>query len=65
LEFQKTYSAQKLWKVPDPELRTRLRKAIVEKVTAGLTGFLEVNNVTNPGVSTQERERMLLELFEG
>jgi hypothetical protein len=65
LEFQKTYSAQKLWKVPDPELRTRLRKAIVEKVTAGLTGFLEVNNVTSPGVSTQERERMLLELFEG
>jgi hypothetical protein len=28
-EFHKVYSAQKLWKVPDPELRGRLRKAIV------------------------------------
>ncbi|CAO2140967.1 unnamed protein product [Urochloa humidicola] len=64
-EFQKTYTAQKLWKVPDPELRTRLRKAIVEKVISGLTRYLEHNNVTNPGVTPQEREDMLLELFEG
>ncbi|CAL4995327.1 unnamed protein product [Urochloa decumbens] len=64
-EFQKTYTAQKLWKVPDPELRTRLRKAIVEKVVSGLTRYLEDNDVTNPGVTPQEREEMLLELFEG
>ncbi|CAL4982378.1 unnamed protein product [Urochloa decumbens] len=65
LEFQKTYTAQKHWKVPDPMLRTRLRKAIVEKVVSGFTKYLEDNNVTNPGVTPQEREKMLLELFEG
>ncbi|CAL4982365.1 unnamed protein product [Urochloa decumbens] len=64
-KFQKIYTAQKLWKVPDPKLRTRLRKAIVEKVVPGLTRYLEDNNVTNPGVTSQEREEMLLELFEG
>ncbi|CAO2147774.1 unnamed protein product [Urochloa humidicola] len=65
LEFQITYTVQKLWKVPDPELRTRLRKAIVEKVVPGLTRYLEDNNVTNPRVTPKEREEMLLELFEG
>ncbi|CAL4995318.1 unnamed protein product [Urochloa decumbens] len=64
-EFQKTYTAQKLRKVPDPELRTRLRKAIVEKVVSGLTKYLEDNNITSPGITPQEREEMLLELFEG
>ncbi|CAL4989456.1 unnamed protein product [Urochloa decumbens] len=64
-EFQKIYTAQKLWKVPDPKLRTRLREAIVEKVVSGLTSYLEDNNVTNPGVTPQEREEMLMELFEG
>jgi hypothetical protein len=65
LEFEKTYTAQKLWKVPDPELKTRLRKAIVEQVIPGLTRCLEDNNVTSPGITPQEREEMLLELFEG
>ncbi|CAO2153147.1 unnamed protein product [Urochloa humidicola] len=64
-EFQKTYTAQKLWKVPDPRLRIKLRIAIVEKVVSGLTRYLEDNNVTNPGVTPKEREEMLLELFEG
>jgi hypothetical protein len=32
-EFQKTYTTQKLWKVPDPELKKTLRKAIIEKIT--------------------------------
>ncbi|CAL5073886.1 unnamed protein product [Urochloa decumbens] len=64
-EFQKTYTAQKLWKVPDPELRTRLREAIVEKVVSGLTRYLEGNNIISPGITPQEREEMLLELFEG
>ncbi|CAN6374210.1 unnamed protein product [Urochloa humidicola] len=65
LEFQKTYTAQKLWKVPDPELRTRLRKAIIEKVVSGIAKYLEDNNITSPGITPQEREEMLLELFEG
>jgi hypothetical protein len=65
LEFQKLYTAQKLWKVPDPKLRTRLRKAIVEQVVPGLTGYLEDNSISSPAVTPQEREEMLLELFEG
>jgi hypothetical protein len=64
-EFQKTYTAQMLWKVPDPELRTRLRKAIVDEVVPGLRGYLEDSNITSPGVTPQEMEKMLLELFEG
>jgi hypothetical protein len=64
-EFQKAYTAQMLWKVPDPELRTRLRKAIVEEVVPGLRGYLEDSNITSPGVTPQEMEKMLLELFEG
>jgi hypothetical protein len=64
-EFQKTYTAQKFWKVADPELRTRLRKAIVDQVIPSLTKYLEDNNVTRPRVTPQKREEMLLELFEG
>ncbi|KAL6603338.1 hypothetical protein ACP70R_043699 [Stipagrostis hirtigluma subsp. patula] len=63
-EFQKTYSAQKLWKVPDPNLRRKLRQAIIEKVTSGLTEHLEDNNITTPGFTPQELEEMLQELFE-
>jgi hypothetical protein len=65
LEFEKTYTAQKLWKVPDPELRTRLQKAIVDEVVPALKGYLNDNNVTSPGVTPQESEEMLAELFEG
>ncbi|KAF8672873.1 hypothetical protein HU200_049211 [Digitaria exilis] len=32
LQFQKTSTAQKLWRVPDPELRRRLRTVIINKV---------------------------------
>ncbi|CAN6342927.1 unnamed protein product [Urochloa humidicola] len=64
-QFQKTYTAQKVWKVPDPGLRTRLRKAIVQKVVSGFRKYLEDNSVTSPRVTPQEREKMLLELFEG
>ena len=45
-EFQKTYSAQKLWKVPDPELRRRLRQAVTERVVSGFTEYLEHDNTT-------------------
>ncbi|KAF8659581.1 hypothetical protein HU200_058334 [Digitaria exilis] len=64
-EFQKTYSTQKLWKVPDPKLRKKLRKAITEKIISGYTKFIEDNRVTTLRVSPQEIKEMLQELFEG
>uniref|UniRef100_A0A0A9F6W9 Exocyst subunit Exo70 family protein n=1 Tax=Arundo donax TaxID=35708 RepID=A0A0A9F6W9_ARUDO len=64
-EFQKTYNTQKLWKVPDPELRTRLRQAIIERVISGFAKYLEYSNITSTGVNPQELEEMLQELFEG
>ena len=54
--FRKTYAAQKLWKVPDPELMKRLRKAITEKIMPGYTKFIEDNNVTTPKFIPQELE---------
>lgn len=65
LEFQKTSTVQKLWKVPDPELRGRLRKAIIEKVSSGFTKYLEDYNVNSPRVTSQELEETLKELIEG
>ncbi|CAL5036518.1 unnamed protein product [Urochloa decumbens] len=66
-EFRKTHNDQKLWKVPDPELRKRLRKAITDKVASGFTNFLEENTVSTRGstITPQEVEDMLQELFEG
>ncbi|CAO2200954.1 unnamed protein product [Urochloa humidicola] len=64
-EFQKTYTAQKLWKVPDPELRTKLRKAIIETVIPVFTKYLEDNRIIAPRVTQQELEDMLQDLFEG
>ncbi|KAF8672869.1 hypothetical protein HU200_049207 [Digitaria exilis] len=37
VEFQKTYGAQKLWKVPEPKRRRRLRVAVIEKVIPSFT----------------------------
>jgi len=59
--FQSTYAAQKLQKVPGPELRERLRQAIIERVVPGFTEYLEDNNRITP----QELEKMLQELFKG
>ncbi|CAO2206144.1 unnamed protein product [Urochloa humidicola] len=64
-EFHKTYSAQKLWKVPDPELRGRLRKAIIETVIPAFAKYLEDNKITAPRVTQQELEDMLQNIFEG
>ncbi|WVZ78410.1 hypothetical protein U9M48_026123 [Paspalum notatum var. saurae] len=36
-EFHKMYTTQKLWKVPDPELRTNLRIAVIDKIIPGYT----------------------------
>ncbi|XP_066375322.1 exocyst complex component EXO70E2-like [Miscanthus floridulus] len=64
-EFQKTYTTQKLWKVPDPELRKWLRKSVIEKIIPGYTKYIEDSKVTNPKFTPQELEEMLQELFEG
>ncbi|WVZ78413.1 hypothetical protein U9M48_026126 [Paspalum notatum var. saurae] len=64
-KFQKTYTAQKMWKVPDPALRTRLHKAIIEKIIPGYTKYLEDNNVTAPKFAPHDMEEMVQGLFEG
>ncbi|CAN6200455.1 unnamed protein product [Urochloa humidicola] len=66
-EFRKTHNDQKLWKVPDPELRKKLRKAIADKVASGFTNFLQENTVSTRGstITPREVEDMLQELFEG
>ncbi|CAN6216350.1 unnamed protein product [Urochloa humidicola] len=64
-EFQKTYTAQKLWKVPDPKLRTTLREAIVKKIVPGYTKYIEDDNVTTPKLTPWKIQQMLQELFEG
>jgi hypothetical protein len=64
-EFQKMYTTQKLWKVPNPEVRKRLRKAITEEIVSGYTTYIEDNNVTNPKFTPHNLKEMLQELFEG
>jgi hypothetical protein len=64
-EFQKTYTTQKMWKVPEPELRRILCKAIIEKIIPGYTKYIEDNKITNPKFSPHELKEMLQELFEG
>ncbi|CAN6200460.1 unnamed protein product [Urochloa humidicola] len=64
-EFQKTYAAQKLWKVPDPKLRRRLRVAVTEKVVSSFTKYLEYNNTSPSKITPQDLMDMLQELFEG
>jgi hypothetical protein len=65
-----TYATQKLWKVPDPVMRRRLRKAAVDKVIPVFTQFLEDNSVVTPRftprkLTPRKLEKMLGELFEG
>ncbi|CAL4891021.1 unnamed protein product [Urochloa decumbens] len=65
-DFQKTYTAQKLRKVPDPELRRRLRKAIIETVIPAFAKYQEDNKMTSSRVIQQEPlQDMLQGLFEG
>ncbi|CAN6173665.1 unnamed protein product [Urochloa humidicola] len=65
LEFQKTSTAQMLWKVPDPELKRMLRKAIIDKVNSGFTKYMEDYNIITPKVTPQELEETLQQIFEG
>ena len=65
-EFQKMYTTQKLWKVPNPELRNRLRGAIKGKVIAGYMRYLADDYGNAPlKFSTSNLQEMLQELFEG
>ncbi|CAL5049749.1 unnamed protein product [Urochloa decumbens] len=64
-EFQKTYAAQKLWKVPDPKLRRRLRVAVIEKVVPNFTQYLEYNNISPSRITPHDVMDMLQEIFEG
>ena len=66
-EFEKTYVAQKLWKVPDPELRRVLRTTIVDRVISVFIKFLEDGGVSASRVvvSPESLQEMLEELFEG
>jgi hypothetical protein len=65
-KFKTTCDAQKLWKVPDPEMRKMLRQAIIKEVTSGFTKYLEDNSdMTTLTVTAEKMEEMLQELFEG
>ncbi|CAN6181600.1 unnamed protein product [Urochloa humidicola] len=65
-KFEKTYAAQKLWKVPDPELREELRGAIASRVISAFTSFLEDTGISASSKLTPEKlEEMLEEIFEG
>ncbi|KAF8672875.1 hypothetical protein HU200_049213 [Digitaria exilis] len=64
-EFQKVYTSQKLWKVPDPGLRKTLCKAITMKIIPDYTKYIEDNNITTKRIAQRELEKMLQELFEG
>ncbi|XP_012700639.1 exocyst complex component EXO70B1 [Setaria italica] len=69
-EFQRTYAMQKHWKVPNPELRKRLRKAIIEKVIPGYSKHLaeqtaKWKSIRQPKNTPLELEQLLEELFEG
>ncbi|CAD6335478.1 unnamed protein product [Miscanthus lutarioriparius] len=64
-EFQKMYTTQKQWKVPDPRLRRRLRKVITNKIIPGYTEYIEDEKVTRPKISPLKMEAMLQEIFEG
>ncbi|CAL5046115.1 unnamed protein product [Urochloa decumbens] len=69
-EFWRTYATQKHWKVPNPELRKRLHKAIIEKVIPGYSQYMAKRTArgksNRPHTSTAlELEELLEELFEG
>uniref|UniRef100_A0A8R7PLE2 Exocyst subunit Exo70 family protein n=2 Tax=Triticum urartu TaxID=4572 RepID=A0A8R7PLE2_TRIUA len=68
--LHKTYQAQKLWKVPDPQLRDALRKSIAERVITAYRNYLkehpELEKYIGDEASNPEvLEEMLGEIFEG
>ncbi|KAF7004692.1 hypothetical protein CFC21_019889 [Triticum aestivum] len=68
--FHKTYQTQKFWKVPDPQLRDELRRAIIERVISRYRDYLKehpelAEQVSRGSNSPEVLEEMLEELFEG
>ncbi|KAK3134609.1 hypothetical protein QOZ80_6AG0551290 [Eleusine coracana subsp. coracana] len=64
-KFQQTYNAQKLWKIPDPGMRKRMREAIVKEVIPDFTEFFKDYTISTPRITPQVMKNMLEELFEG
>jgi hypothetical protein len=65
-EFQKACRHQKLWKVPSPKLRQKLREAIIDKVITGYKRYLEDHpEMEKCSSDLQDMEDMVNELFEG
>jgi len=65
-EFQKMYTTQKLLKVRYPDLRNRLRRAIIDKIIPAYTRYLADDYGNAPQkFSPSNLEEMLQELFEG
>lgn len=72
LEIERTCATQRMWKVPNPELKKRLRKAITEKVISGYNQYLTQRSARGKSnrspamMSTSlELEELIEELFEG
>ncbi|KAL6846207.1 hypothetical protein ACP4OV_023655 [Aristida adscensionis] len=67
-KFQRTYAEQKLWKAPNPELRKKLRKAVIEEVVLAYSKAERTargkRNRTFSRTSL-ELEKLLEDLFEG
>ena len=68
--FNKTYQAQKLWKVPDPRLRCYLWQAITERVVSSYRDYLKehpelAEHVSRRNTTPNVLEEMLGQLFEG
>ncbi|CAN6243471.1 unnamed protein product [Urochloa humidicola] len=66
-EFNRMYATQKLWKVPNPQLRKRLRESITNIVLQDYNSHLhDYPGSNNSGAHTPENMKQLLaELFEG
>lgn len=61
--FHQTYEAQKFWKVPDPQLRDELRRAITRKVISEHPGIEQ--HVSRRSGSPKALVWMLEQIFEG
>jgi hypothetical protein len=68
--FNKTYKAQKFWKVPDPRLRFLLRQTIIKLVISSYCDYLKEHpelqkHVEHESINPEVLEENLGELFEG
>jgi len=67
--FWRTYNAQKLWRVPSPALRGRLRRAVAGLVISAYAMYLKEHPLRDKDrvsiMAPEEMEEILNELFEG